>query len=108
MLGSLLKIVMSKNLKDFQKVPNVPKESKMIQKEFQIIPNNIGGCPLCPKLLKRRPGLQNALYLCMSEAQSVGCGDVFSSDFKQVCLRRGESSKGLRVLLSASQCQCVS
>ena len=42
-LGSLLKIIMSKNLKDFQKVPNVPKESKMIQKEFQIIQNNIGG-----------------------------------------------------------------
>ena len=50
----------------------------------------------------RHCGLQNAEYLCMCGPKPVGCEDVFSSDFKQVCLGRGEL-QGLREFLV---CQC--
>ena len=46
----------------------------------------------------RHCGLQNAEYLCMCGPKPVGCEDVFSSDFKQVCLGRGEL-QGLREFL---------
>ena len=49
--------------------------------------------------------MQNALYLCMCGSQPVGCEDVLSSDFKQVCVRRGELQE-LRAL-SVCQCYCV-